>query len=262
MNSPVIELSFNTHTPADENIAIPGNVRIVRSTSPSGPWTDEGGSGVFSPASPAGYATSDVTSINNPTYFALAYQSTPLPILLGSFDASFHQGVVELDWTTLGERDNAFFTIERSAGGLSYDSILTVPGAGHSHETLRYHAYDETPLAGISYYRLKQTDYDGVSVHSKPVRVVNPDKERRYIAVYPNPAAQQDDIFLKMVNAGDAKAYVVVASITGQIYFEGSIDLTRPVTLMSIMRYTPGKGVYIIKVNSIGLQETAKLFVH
>ncbi|MGC4022896.1 MAG: hypothetical protein QM734_13590 [Cyclobacteriaceae bacterium] len=48
MNSPIVELNFNTNSPTDESVSVAGNVHVARSTSASGPWTDEGGSGVIS----------------------------------------------------------------------------------------------------------------------------------------------------------------------------------------------------------------------
>jgi len=86
----------------------------------------------------------------------------PLPINLLSFTAKLvDKTKVELIWITSSESNNNYFTIERSKNGLTFKEIAEVPGAGNSNSRLEYESYDDSPLEGISYYRLKQTDYDG-----------------------------------------------------------------------------------------------------
>ena len=48
-----------------------------------------------------------------------------------------------------------------------------MPGAGNSFTPLTYIAYDGNPLPGTSYYRLKQTDYDGQFEYSSLVELDN-----------------------------------------------------------------------------------------
>ncbi|NRA10572.1 MAG: hypothetical protein HRT57_01295 [Crocinitomicaceae bacterium] len=57
---------------------------------------------------------------------------------------------VQLNWSTASEINNDLFTVERSKDG-----------AGNANSTLTYYDLDRNPLNGISYYRLKQTDFDG-----------------------------------------------------------------------------------------------------
>ena len=108
---------------------------------------------------------------------------SPLPIELLSFTAQYKAPFVNLDWSTQTEINNDFFTLERSANGWNYLSIGTVRGAGNSTMTLFYHSVDERPLSGVSYYRLKQTDFDGQFSYSLPVAVRITDKKS--FSVYP-----------------------------------------------------------------------------
>ena len=43
----------------------------------------------------------------------------------------------------------------------NFEPIGNVEGAGNSSKQLSYTFVDNNPYQGISYYRLKQTDYDG-----------------------------------------------------------------------------------------------------
>src|SRR5690606_33828567 len=114
-------------------------------------------------------------------------QDPALPITLLAFDAKPFGGMVELKWTTASEIGNAYFTIERSGTGeLQFDSIAVVTGAGDSRNIRHYQAFDRHPLPGVSYYRLRQTDFDGQTTTSNVVRVENSGLPS--ISLYPNPA--------------------------------------------------------------------------
>ncbi len=91
------------------------------------------------------------------------YYTTPLPIDLIYFRAQNEDKSVDLFWETATETNNDFFTIERSLDGINFESIANIKGAENSSIALTYQFTDTNPLSGTSYYRLKQTDYDGQS---------------------------------------------------------------------------------------------------
>ena len=112
----------------------------------------------------------------------------PLPIALLSFDVVADNNEVALKWTTASEINNDFFTIERSADGRNFEPVGFVQGAGNSNKVLNYHKRDIQPLEGISYYRLKQTDYDGSYEYSYIVSVKMDNRTNvSDILLYPNP---------------------------------------------------------------------------
>ena len=95
-----------------------------------------------------------------------------LPIELESFDAEkLADNIVQLNWTTASEEQNDYFTIERGVSGNTFTEIGNVDGAGNSLELLDYHFLDRSPLDGTSYYRIKQTDFDGASTYTNTVAV-------------------------------------------------------------------------------------------
>jgi hypothetical protein len=94
-----------------------------------------------------------------------------LPIDLLYFSAEKEESRVRLDWRTGTEEQNDYFTIERSGNGRDFREIGRLPGAGNSTQLQDYVFYDETPLPGLNYYRLRQTDLDGAYSFS-PVEVV------------------------------------------------------------------------------------------
>lgn len=115
-------------------------------------------------------------------------EDNPLPIELLSFDAFVENGVVRLSWKTISELNNDNFKVERSVDGLTWKEIEEIPGAGTSSQLLEYSAVDERPLKGLSYYRVKQTDYDGTTSYT-PIRAIRigSNAYNDQLFVYPNP---------------------------------------------------------------------------
>lgn len=98
--------------------------------------------------------------------------SAGLPIEVKAFDALKENQTVVCNWVTETERDNDFFTVERSSDGVHFDAIGQMDGAGNSYTPLTYKLYDSSPLNGLSYYRLRQTDFNGNTTLSPVVSVI------------------------------------------------------------------------------------------
>ena len=111
--------------------------------------------------------------------------NSTLPIELITFDAVKQERQVELSWSTASELNNDYFTIERSADGMTWENVQTILGAGNSTRVLDYSWIDNSSYAGTSYYRLKQTDYDGTTKSFNIVSVEQDEVEE--LQVYPNP---------------------------------------------------------------------------
>ncbi|MFT5860695.1 MAG: hypothetical protein ACI865_002809 [Flavobacteriaceae bacterium] len=117
----------------------------------------------------------------------LCITAVTLPIELLSFTGLAKDTHVELHWITSSEVNNDYFNIERSEDGVNFTSISRIDGAGNSIQTLNYSTIDDRPFDGISYYRLKQTDYDGKSSYSAIEAVEFSVKNDFILEIYPNP---------------------------------------------------------------------------
>ena len=95
----------------------------------------------------------------------------PLPIELLSFEGRPSDSGNLLKWSTATEQNNDYFTILWSVDGYHWTSIGKADGAGNSVHKIDYSYLDESPAAGINYYILKQTDYDGRSKDSEIISV-------------------------------------------------------------------------------------------
>ena len=178
-----------------------------------GTWKDVG-NGSTTGSTSIGTITSSValSSFSPITLASKVLSDNPLPIDLLSFNAEANSDVVNLIWQTATETNNDYFTIERSIDGIRWETVLEKQGAGNSNQIIEYQGLDNSPYNGISYYRLKQTDFNGDFSYSM-IRKVNFNADLVYdMKVYPNPTTGK----LNLIGAADEINEVRVYNVIGQ----------------------------------------------
>jgi hypothetical protein len=93
---------------------------------------------------------------------------------------------VECVWSTATETNNDYFTVERSSNRLDWEDVGFVNGNGTTHVTSHYRWIDINPLSNVSYYRIRQTDFNGVQDWSLVDYVL---RENDIFEVMPNPGS-------------------------------------------------------------------------
>lgn len=162
---------------------------------------------------------------------------TSLPIGLVSFEATaLDNNSVRLNWETSSEQNNDYFTVERSLSGSDgWEVIAIVSGAGNSQTPNYYSAMDNLPLNGVSYYRLKQTDYNGQEriheMESVYIDIVGVSD----LVIFPNPAT--DLVTLK----GD-----LVSLSTFKLLNAMGQDIR-----MNVTSYKQGDGTLVLDISSL-----------
>ena len=99
-----------------------------------------------------------------------------LPVTLLYFEAKSVENSVDIAWTTASEINNDHFIVERSIDGSTFNEVTKARGAGNSSNVNEYSATDYYPASGLSYYRLKQVDFDGAVSYSDIVAVMIKEK--------------------------------------------------------------------------------------
>ncbi|MBN2746736.1 MAG: lamin tail domain-containing protein, partial [Bacteroidales bacterium] len=94
-----------------------------------------------------------------------------LPINLLSFSAQMQAEGVDLKWVISSEINNDFFTVERAQDGVNFNEVGRVAGAGNSNVERHYSFLDSEMPKAITYYRLRQTDFDGTTTVSKTIQL-------------------------------------------------------------------------------------------
>jgi hypothetical protein len=146
-----------------------------------------------------------------------------------------------LDWTTASELNNDFFTIERSRNGTEWESLNTINGAGTSNRKIEYTSIDEKPYQSVSYYRLKQTDYDKNSSYS-PIVAIPIEEGENEVIIFPNPSKNTFTIIASELINSDL---IKFCNSLGQD-FPISIENTKNGTVINPGDISPG--IYLIKV--------------
>ena len=144
------------------------------------------------------------------------FHASPLPIQLLTFTAKENGTYVDFSWSTASERNNDFFTLEKSQNGEIFEAFLSIKGAGNSTTLLNYKSRDENPYSGITYYRLKQTDYDKKNSYSDIVFVDIASQTERF-TVFPNPNNGNFKIGLPYFL--NTEIFVTLQSDNGKIIF-------------------------------------------
>lgn len=161
----------------------------------------------------------------NATLTNNASSNTSLPVSLLYFKPTAKKDRVQLDWATATEVNNDYFVIERSADGRNFEEILRKSGYGNSSTTIAYTDIDYSPLSGISYYRLKQVDYDGKFEYfpMKAVRFGKTDNSRALSieSTGPNPFTSAFNIHYRSEEAGDVE--ITITSATGQLVHHSTV---------------------------------------
>lgn len=189
----------------------------------------------------------------------ISSSSGPLPIELVDFKAELTKARTRLNWTTASEKNNDYYTIERSNNGLDFLIIALIKGAGSSNTYKKYEAYDNEPLSGINYYRLKQTDFDGSYEYSK---IISVDFEEKVdFTLFPNPLNTTQKLTLKLdkkyTNSG---ASLVVLDIAGKIILETTLYFN-DTNLYTLEELQLEEGIYFVKVQTDFSSLTKKLII-
>jgi type IX secretion system substrate protein len=142
----------------------------------------------------------------------------PTPVELTSFDASYRNDQVFLNWNTATEISNYGFEVERSVENTGkWESIGFVEGFGNSNSPRDYSFVDMPNFDGATQYayRLKQIDFDGAYEYSNTVVVTIAPTSADVLYNFPNPFnpttnisfnLQTDDIVsLSVFNASGQK---------------------------------------------------------
>jgi hypothetical protein len=173
-----------------------------------------------------------------------------LPITLIDFKAGKEGDFVKLAWSTATQINNDYFLVEKSKNGIDFIPIESLKGAGNSQSILNYQTTDRSPYSGISYYRLKQVDYDGTVSYSKIVAVKF--DEHKNITVSPNPGT---GIF--NIQGLNAEAEISVQNPLGQVVLiQKAFSDSSEIDLSS-----QPSGVYFIQVNNGEASSSAKIIL-
>lgn len=162
--------------------------------------------------------------------FAMAQViNSALPVTLVSFTAKALDNAIELKWVTETEINNDYFEVERSKDGRVFLPIGKVTGAGNSKTVQNYSFVDQQPYQGVSYYRLKQIDFDKRFEYSPTLSVeYNGTTNNFDVLIYPNPTTNStfNVRFNTLWEGSDVT--MAINDVTGKTIFKKTFNVTGP----------------------------------
>lgn len=178
-----------------------------------------------------------------PTTFTI---SSPIPVGLTTFEGKNYTNQNLLMWTTASESNNMGFDIEASQDGIRFDKIGFVKGNGTTNDEKRYSFTDEKVASGLTYYRLRQVDFDDEFEYSKVISVLRKSDRLIAISVSPNPAKDVLNIVIETKNDNDLE--INLLDILGKIVKQEKSTIQQGLNNKSLdLQDLPG-GIYFLQI--------------
>ncbi len=168
-----------------------------------------------------------------------------LPVELKEFTATKNGKQTELNWITAFERNNEEFEVQRSTDKENYTVITTVRGQGNSEGDVFYKAFDDSPVAGVNYYRLKQIDTDGKFEYSD-VKSVEFSPEIS-VNIYPSLVQNGEQITFEIKGISNTDFTFSVTDIAGKLIEKGTVSRFSDSYVFSTTDLS--SGVYIVDLS-------------
>jgi len=127
----------------------------------------------------------------------------------------------------------------------TFSILRKIDGAGNSVQQLLYQQIDDSPAEGLSFYRLKQTDFDGLFSYSPIVSIFNTGGEVPAL-LYPNPVHSTSVI--KFINPNHLITKISIINLQGQVA-EEYITISD-----NVLIYGPifNGGLYLYQIRQLG----------
>lgn len=163
----------------------------------------------------------------------------------------FARNRVQLIWSARREINNKEFTIERSLDNILFEQHMEIPSAGDFIGLRSYEAFDLTPLPNKSFYRIKQSFFNGrFSYFSQTREVLFWDFSPGFLVAYPVPMNQGEDLNVELEMKDDTETTLFIINTLNQEVHQQRIEnpAERQILALPTSGFSPG--LYYILVNN------------
>jgi hypothetical protein len=179
--------------------------------------------------------------------------NSALPVELIDFNVYCENSLHRVQWSTASEVNNDFFALERSVNGNDWQQVDRITGMGTINELTEY-AVDINPVNTLTYYRIKQTDFDGSSTIFGPIAV---NCEVQKLQIYPNPS---NDLFYVLAPNDKRIENIKVIDAAGNLIL-GDNGNNQVKLIISSANWN--NGVYFVQSSfTDGSMEVGKIVIH
>jgi len=181
-----------------------------------------------------------------------------LPVNLKTFKVKAENNTrVKIFWTSLYEKDNGYFEIQRSSDGVNFKTVARIAGVNLYGISTDYIFFDSLPLKGISFYRLKQLDivYNDRFSYS-PIEKVRCAEAEISFDIFPNPAPGTE-FKISLLKNVPGNIDVMVFDQSGKLRLQQQFSNNNSVTVYHQLK----AGLYNVKITCKEFTETRKIII-
>jgi hypothetical protein len=186
------------------------------------------------------YVLSNGVIINGINELTLAHLDTPLPLDWLSFTATKQTKNALLQWSTAHEQNTRNYTVQHSANGINWGGIGIQPATGNNNSISNYSYVHTTPVTGINYYRILQTEINNRNSYSiiRTLKFTNDDEP---FIIIGNPVT--NGILTIQVNTPTGLAFYTA---DGKLLWQEQVSAGTK--FIDVSRFA--KGTYFLKANN------------
>ena len=211
-------------------------------------WEKIGTNPIINGTASSGDIEADVPSTSfSPFNLGSGTGNNPLPVGLLSFTGTCNNSDVEIGFSVQSQVNNDYFIIERSPDAIAWEEIAQIEGAGNTNAQMDYTFSDINSISGISYYRLKQVDYDGDSEIFYPISVSCEQGKVVPVEVYPNPTNSEFTFEIELDDFQGTDVYYNIMDARGSIVKRDRINLNRGFNKAQLNIAELPNGLYLLK---------------
>ena len=210
----------------------------------------------------------DINSINSPSQLTSAGEASVdlLPVGLDYFKATpTSSGAVLVQWATLTEKNNDYFTVEHSTDGKTFVPVVRVEGSDNSNHKRTYEYEDNAVASGTNYYRLKQTDIDGASEYFKIISVYTSIKEKdarptslSFVKARPNPFNESFNITYNSITS--ESILLTIRDQKGNILYQEKLEAQKGLNEYAFAQsHLLKAGMYMVNMKGQSFSHTLKM---
>lgn len=190
--------------------------------------------------------------------WTLVNQNSPLPIELLYFKVDCEeQNSYKFQWATATENNNNFFTIEKSSDGINWTFFSKLPSKGNSFSIQEYSLIlnkgeENNESSSLSYFRLKQTDYDNTTTYSSIIDSECRNISQIDVSEFPNPNFGIFTVELNNFDQNNETIELTITDIIGALIEKRFVIISNQKHKELFNLSNNPSGVYYLSIKSSG----------
>lgn len=193
---------------------------------------------------------------NTATFTIPLVNSAVLPVTLLEFKGALDNGTTKMSWTTADESNSAYFVVEHSTDGTTFNSIGQVTAAGNSSTIQHYSLVHLNPVT-LNYYRLKLVDADGHFKYSQVI-IIRINGSKVMAQAFPSPFSNKINV---VINANSKQSTrMSLLDMAGREVYQQIVTVDKGTNSLTIQDLDKlGKGIYMLRISNDEITTSLRL---